>query len=301
MARRKGFTIVELLVVIFILAFLLSILLPVLARVRQYAGEAVCLSNQGAMITAWKAYSLDNSGNLVGGIRAGYNGQAPYNTSDVKPASDIPWACAPAIEDPSGEGNHLSLISVANQLVDGNGQEYRKFGIELGELWKYTNNHDVYHCPADETILKAPPYDSFVSYSISGAMNGEDVRSIKYSSWNGIKAYTKAGQIKPPAQKMVFVEERPNGQSYLMGSFEINIRNSDSYYMSTWWDNPGIWHEAKSTLSFADGHVEMVEWESPKTLEIAESEYRISFTPTDQYCLDNPDLKRMIRWYGGRK
>jgi prepilin-type N-terminal cleavage/methylation domain-containing protein len=55
--RRRGFTLVELLVVIGIIAVLISILLPTLARARSAADRTVCLSNMRQMAQALYMYA----------------------------------------------------------------------------------------------------------------------------------------------------------------------------------------------------------------------------------------------------
>jgi prepilin-type N-terminal cleavage/methylation domain-containing protein/prepilin-type processing-associated H-X9-DG protein len=68
--RSRGFTLVELLVVIGIIAVLVAILLPVLGNAREQARRTVCLSNLRQDGTALLAYAVNNDGALpqhVGG------------------------------------------------------------------------------------------------------------------------------------------------------------------------------------------------------------------------------------------
>jgi prepilin-type N-terminal cleavage/methylation domain-containing protein len=60
--KIKGFTLVELLVVISIIALLLAVLLPSLGKARETARKAVCLSNCKQWAAATATYVADNDG-----------------------------------------------------------------------------------------------------------------------------------------------------------------------------------------------------------------------------------------------
>src|SRR5438445_6469038 len=110
----RGFTLVELLVVIALIAILIAILLPVLARARESANRTVCLNNLRQLIFAWNYYADDNREFLPLAQPGWYKA-----TKGIV----VPWVGSP------------------------NNQDAPKNGL----LWKYLRHPSVYHCPSDST------------------------------------------------------------------------------------------------------------------------------------------------------
>src|SRR5262245_61445653 len=64
-ARHKGFTLVELLVVIAVIGILAGMLLPALSRAKLKATGATCRSNERQLILAWIMYAHDNNDRII--------------------------------------------------------------------------------------------------------------------------------------------------------------------------------------------------------------------------------------------
>lgn len=84
--RARGFTLVELLVVIGVIALLVSLLLPALKGARESARAAICLSNQRQVGLAMLAYAQDFKG---------YVAREGIHIANVGPIQEyVPWAVA---------------------------------------------------------------------------------------------------------------------------------------------------------------------------------------------------------------
>lgn len=104
-ARRRGFSLIELLVVVSVIALLVSILLPSLAAARRSARTTVCMSNYHQFGVAFATYGNDNKERI-----------ATYSWRPGKHAS--PWTdLVPPITTLSGESTRISATYQAAAVL----------------------------------------------------------------------------------------------------------------------------------------------------------------------------------------
>ena len=62
--NNHAFTLIELLIVVFIISAIMGLVFPVLSMVREKSKQAVCMSNMGQMYKALLQYTIENDGYL---------------------------------------------------------------------------------------------------------------------------------------------------------------------------------------------------------------------------------------------
>ena len=231
-SQERGFTILELLVVIGLLALIAAAMAPTFAKTRINGREIVCLSNVQRLMGAAQMYAEDNSARLPGNVH-GAAAQNPYLDGLKWAVGWLDWSAATA---------NTNIVYITDDRYSSHARYLQR-------------NPRVFRCPSDNylsPVQRARGWTQRVRSYSANSYVGEGNAEVGPTDpvYRHIRK-TSEFINPPPAETWVYTEEHPDS---------INDPAFFSPRIGSWIDLPAGYHSGGGSFAFADGHAETHRW-----------------------------------------
>jgi prepilin-type N-terminal cleavage/methylation domain-containing protein/prepilin-type processing-associated H-X9-DG protein len=288
--RSRGFTLVELLVVIGIIALLIGILLPALSKARKAAQETVCMSNMHQWAVGFQIYADSNKGALPDDAPDGFSSPIVDNAAaKADPTVTRTWdldsnnywfnAVPPAVgqkslvkmlyDDATGtmampHGGDKSIFvcpsaDVASSTITSEVTPDHKYFQITGKISDVTFAKPGGYTGKGLNVGSVAPYKEFDCYVINSKLFGTANDGIDYQSW-------KLSQLQPSSSVVLMVEKMMIPGEYALPAQLASKHmgpvgfNTNIGQMKACWTRFTTRHRGGGFLMFADGHVAWFGW-----------------------------------------
>lgn len=261
--RCRGFTLLELLVVIAVIAILAGLLLPALGKAKSKAQGIKCYNNLRQISLAWNMYVTDNQ-------------EVIPAASDPREYFRPPWPSGPPPFAPAWVTGIMDFDPNNRSNWD------VRHDIHKSPLWSYLGNSaGVFRCPGDKSqvLVEGQWRPRVRSMAMSLHCGGWGLKSQSDSppylrrgwmaqpGFYGYRIYLKTGDfVDPgPANTWLFMDVRED--SLDLGNFAVSMRGyPENPQIAEFADYPAHYHNGAGTLAFVDGHAESKRWMHPDTI-----------------------------------
>lgn len=234
----RGFTLLELMVVIGIIGILASLLLPAIGKAKSLAQRTTCVSNLRQLGLSWSMYSDENEGQLVQSF-PGISAPNPYA-----------WVL----------GNMTNASEASSTTL-----------ISRGKLFEFNKDFAIYHCPGDRGVnisgKNLPTVRSYSMNSFMGSRKNFGARGsqpIPPTATEYPAYYEKESDLQNPSQLWILIEE--DERTISDGFFTFDPTGSE--YLGRLPASSAQRHNYGFGMTFADGHVEIWRFSAPNTTKL---------------------------------
>lgn len=262
--RRRGFSLVELLVVIGIIVIIIALIIVSVGSFQDSARLTNCMSNQHQLQVGLVSWSQDNKGKFMS-PNSTWN--APNPGGGVL-NRDLFW-----VKSYNNDGP-------ADARLDGEGGE-TGYALRDGALWEYIGDEKTYRSPLDKS-------ERVRSYSLNGFISDlPDNPSVnEYATWG--PTVDRISKVRNPSNTFYTIPEEDPGWAFNRGGWVVDLNANGGI---RWKDVPAFWtDDGRFALSFIDGSSRITQALNPDLPEILDqNELPVSPETKD-------DFDRLAEW-----